>query len=61
MQRMYVLLAITELCLLAAPTAAVATPQADAPPVTFRSDVTLGRVDAQVVDGGKFPKREDAG
>jgi VWFA-related protein len=52
MQRMYVLLAITALCLLAAPTGAVATPQADDPPVTFRSDVTLGRVDAQVVDGG---------
>ena len=57
MQRMYVLLAITALCLLAAPTAAVATPQADDPPVTFRSDVTLGRVDAQVVDGGNHPIR----
>jgi VWFA-related protein len=57
MQRMYVLLAITALCLLVAPTAAVATPQADDPPVTFRSDVTLGRVDAQVVDGGDHPIR----
>jgi len=57
MQRMYVLLAITALCLLAAPTAAFATPQADVPPVTFRSDVTLGRVDAQVVDGGNRPIR----
>ena len=57
MQRMYVLLAITALCLLAAPAAAVATPQADVPPVTFRSDVTLGRVDAQVVDGGNHPIR----
>jgi VWFA-related protein len=57
MQRMYVILAITALCLLAAPTAAVAAPQADAPPVTFRSDVTLGRVDAQVVDGGNHPIR----
>ncbi len=57
MQRMYVLLAIPALCLLAAPTAAVATPQADAPPVTFRSNVTLGRVDAQAVDGGNHPIR----
>jgi VWFA-related protein len=57
MQRMYVLLAITVLCLLAAPTAAVAAPQAADPPVTFRSDVTLGRVDAQVVDGGNHPIR----
>jgi VWFA-related protein len=57
MQRMYVLLAITALCLLVAPTAAVGTPQADDPSVTFRSDVTLGRVDAQVVDGGNHPIR----
>ena len=57
MQRMYVLLAITALCLLAAHTAAVATPPADDPPVTFRSDVSLGRVDAQVVDGGNHPIR----
>jgi VWFA-related protein len=57
MQRMYVLLVIAALCLLAAPTAAVATPQADAPPVTFRSEVTLGRVDAQVVDAGNHPIR----
>jgi VWFA-related protein len=57
MQRMYVLLAITALCLLAAHTAAVATPPADDPPVTFRSDVSLGRVDAQVVDGGNRPLR----
>src|SRR6516164_8635247 len=56
MQRMCVLLAITALCLLAAPTA-VATPPADDPPVTFRSDVSLGRVDAQVVDGGNHPIR----
>ncbi len=58
MQRMYVLLAITALCLLAVPTAAVATPQADDPPITFRSDVSLGRVDAQVVDGGNHPIRD---
>ena len=57
MQRMYVHLAITALCLLVAPTAAVATPQADDPAITFRSDVTLGRVDAQVVDGGNHPIR----
>jgi VWFA-related protein len=57
MQRTYVLLAITALCLLAAATAAVATPQADDPPVTFRSNVTLGRVDAQVVDGENRPIR----
>jgi VWFA-related protein len=57
MQRMYVLLAITVLCLLAAHRAAVATSQADDPPVTFRSDVSLGRVDAQVVDGGNHPVR----
>ncbi len=52
MQRMYVLLAITAACLLPVPTAAIAAPQGDVPPVTFRSDVTLGRVDAQVVDSG---------
>ncbi len=57
MQRMYVLLAITAVCLLVAPTGAVATPQADDPAITFRSDVTLGRVDAQVVDAGNHPIR----
>jgi VWFA-related protein len=57
MQRMYVLLAITAIFLLPAHTAAVATQQADNPPVTFRSDVSLGRVDAQVVDGGNRPIR----
>lgn len=57
MKRMYVLLAITVLCLLAAHTAAVATSPADDPPVTFRSDVSLGRVDAQVVDRGNHPIR----
>jgi VWFA-related protein len=46
MQRMYVLLAITGVCL-----------SAEDPPVTFRSDVSLGRVDAQVVDGGNHPIR----
>src|SRR5215471_9697869 len=57
MQPTYVVLTITALCLLAAHTAAVATSPADDPPVTFRSDVSLGRVDAQVVDGGNRPVR----
>jgi VWFA-related protein len=57
MQRIYLLFALTALCLLAAATKAVATPQADAPAVTFRSNVTLGRVDAQAVDGGNHPIR----
>src|SRR5262249_2330244 len=57
MPRMYVPLTITVLCLLAAFTAAVATSQAQDPPVTFRSDVSLGRVDAQVVDAGNHPIR----
>ena len=57
MQRTYVLLTIAALCLLAAHKAAVATTPADDPPVTFRSDVSLGRVDAQVVDGGSHPIR----
>ena len=55
MRRMYILLAITALCLLDKP--AVATPPAGDPPVTFRSDVSLGRVDAQVVDGENHPIR----
>jgi VWFA-related protein len=55
MQRTYVLLAIAVLCLMAAPAAAVATPQAEDPAITFRSNVTLGRVDAQVVDSGNHP------
>jgi VWFA-related protein len=57
MQRRYVLLALTALCLLAAHTAAVATPQAGDPPVTFRSNVSLGRVDAHVVDVAGRPIR----
>jgi VWFA-related protein len=56
MQRVYVLSAITALCL-AAPIAAVATPQTDDPPFTFRANVTLGRVDTQVVDAGNHPIR----
>jgi VWFA-related protein len=57
MLRTYGLFSIVALCLLAAHTAAVATPQAGEAPVTFRSDVSLGRVDAQVVDGGNRPIR----
>ena len=57
MQRMHVLLEITALCLLAANTATIAAQLTDGPPVTFRSDVSLGRVDAQVVDAGNRPIR----
>jgi VWFA-related protein len=56
MNRRSVPLAIIAFCLMAH-TAAIATPQADAPQVTFRSDVSLGRVDAQVVDRGNQPIR----
>jgi len=52
MQRMNVSLAIIWLFLLTAHTVA-----ADDPPVTFRSDVSLGRVDAQVSDRGNHPIR----
>ncbi len=57
MERRYALLVIPVLCLLAAHTAAVASPQAGDPPITFRSNVSLGRVDAHVVDGGGRPIR----
>lgn len=57
MQPRQVLCAITAIILLAAHMAAVAAPQVDNPPVTFRSDVSLGRVDAQVVDPGNHPVR----
>jgi VWFA-related protein len=56
MQRMRVFLAIATFCLLPAPVA-VAAPQADDPRVTFRANVTMGRVDAQVVDAGNHPIR----
>ena len=57
MQRIYVALAITVLSVLVAHTPAAAASPADDPPVTFRSDVSLGRLDAQVVDGGNHPIR----
>src|SRR5215831_5687282 len=57
MQRIRLLLAITASCLLAAHTPVAAIAAADDPPYTFRSDVSLGRVDAQVVDRGNHPIR----
>jgi VWFA-related protein len=57
MRRRYILLAITALCLLFFHTAAVAALQADDPPYTFRTNVALGRVDAQVVDAQNLPIR----
>jgi VWFA-related protein len=57
MRRLSVLLATTTLCLLAAEPPTQATPPAGDPPVTFRSDVMLGRVDAQVVDPDNHPIR----
>jgi VWFA-related protein len=57
MQRKYFLLPVTALCLLPIPPAAVASLQADDPYVTFRTDVSLGRVDAQVVDSSNHPIR----
>jgi VWFA-related protein len=59
MRRMSTLLAsaTTALCLLAADPQTPATPTVD-PPVTFRSDVLLGRVDAQVVDLNNHPIRD---
>lgn len=47
MRRISALFALTALCLLA-----------DDPKVTFRSDVSLGRVDAQVVDAENHPIRD---
>lgn len=55
MQRMYVLLAIGALCPSGGPIAAAAAQAADDRPFTFRSDVSLGRVDAQVVDVSNHP------
>jgi VWFA-related protein len=58
MRRLSTLLATTALCLLAADPQTPATPPVDDPPVTFRSDVLLGRVDAQVVDLNNHPIRD---
>ena len=58
MRRLSTLLATTALCLLAADTPTPTTPLVDDPPVTFRSDVLLGRVDAQVVDPDNHPIRD---
>ena len=58
MRRMSNLLAPPALCLLAADPSKPATPPAGDPPVTFRSDVLLGRVDAQVVDPDNHPIRD---
>ena len=55
MQRTYVRIAITILCLPAGSMAAAAFSPGDDPPITFRSDVSLGRVDAQVVDSHNRP------
>jgi VWFA-related protein len=57
MRRISVLFAITALCLLAYNNA-TADNKPDDPKVTFRSDVSLGRVDAQVVDADNHPIRD---
>jgi VWFA-related protein len=54
MRRISALLAGTALCLVAADTAQDDR-RPDDPKVTFRSDVSLGRVDAQVVDADNHP------
>jgi VWFA-related protein len=56
MRRISALLASTALCLLAADTAQDDR-KPDDPKITFRSDVSLGRVDAQVVDAENHPIR----
>jgi VWFA-related protein len=56
MPRISALLASTALCLSAA-AAAQDNPKLDDPKITFRSDVSLGRVDAQVVDADNRPIR----
>jgi len=57
MCRISTILGITALCLLGTDTPTSATPPVDDPPYTFRSDVSLGRVDAQVVDADNHPIR----
>lgn len=56
MRRISALLASTALCLLAADTAQDDR-KLDDPKITFHSDVSLGRVDAQVVDAENHPIR----
>jgi VWFA-related protein len=56
MRRKYIPFAITALYLLNKAT--VAAPSAGDPPITFRSEVSLGRVDAHVVDAGNHPIRD---
>jgi VWFA-related protein len=56
MRRISALLASTALCLMAADTA-LDDRKPDDPKVTFRSDVALGRVDAEVVDTENHPIR----
>jgi VWFA-related protein len=56
MPRISALIAITASCLPAA-YAAQDNPKLDDPKITFRSDVSLGRVDAQVVDADNHPIR----
>ena len=58
MRRVSAFLATVALCLLAAGTPTGATPQVDDPPVTFRSNVSLGRIDAQVVGLDNRPIRD---
>jgi VWFA-related protein len=58
MRRLYFVFALTAVSLFAGappPTAAPADPQSAEPSVTFRSDVSLVRVDAQVVDRENRP------
>jgi hypothetical protein len=57
MRRISALFATTALCLVAADNAPD-DDKPDDPKVTFRSDVSLGRVDAQVVDAANRPIRD---
>jgi VWFA-related protein len=56
MPRISAFITSTVLCLSAA-SAAQDNPKLDDPKITFRSDVSLGRVDAQVVDADNHPIR----
>src|SRR5882762_10441252 len=58
MRRIYLIFTLAAVSLFAdaqPPGATQADPQSADPPVTFRSDVSLARVDAQVVDSQKRP------